>query len=362
MTQFYDPGLEKKPDFVEAMRRVYAWYDHQVLDRAPIRFSPAAREMLPAGQGQTLAGPQGPRWFDAEYQVDHFLSCMQASSFLGETFPVFYPNLGPNAFAAMLGGELTFGETTSWIKPSVETMEEAGRIAFDENNLYCRKIVEITDCALDRCEGGFLVGYTDMHPGLDCVDALMGTEAMLLDLMDDPDIVKALGAICTRQFFKAMDLFHTKLKARGQLSVSWMQIPSYETMHIPSCDLGAMISNPMFREFALPMIQEEVKHFHHNIFHLDGKGVAVHLQDILALDEVQAIQWVQGAGSTSPILQWVDLIRRIQAAGKSVVVGLTLSELEPFLDAIRPEGILLCIDEPERETQRAVLDRLLKWK
>ncbi len=78
-----------------------------------------------------------------------------------------------------------------------------------------------------------------------------------------------------------------------------MQIPFYEAMHIPSCDLGAMISNAMFRGFALPMIREEVKRFRHNIFHLDGRGVAVHLHDILAIEEVQAIQWVQGAGSTS---------------------------------------------------------------
>jgi hypothetical protein len=361
MTKFTDPGLEKKPDFVEAMRRVYAWYDHEVLDRAPVRFSPAARDMLPAGPGKRWPDLKA-RWYDAEYQVEHYLACLEASSYLGETFPVFYPNLGPNVFAAMLGGELTFGETTSWIKPSVETMEEAERIAFDEGNPYYRKILEITDRALEVCGGRFLVGYTDMHPGLDCVDALMGTENMLLNMMDEPDIVVALGEICTREFFRAMDLFHEKLLARDQLSVSWMQIPFYDTMHIPSCDLGAMISNPMFRQFALPMIREEVAHFRHNIFHLDGRGVAVHLHDILALEGVQAIQWVQGAGSTSPIMQWVELIRRIQAAGKSVVVGLQLSELEPFMEAVRPEGILLCIDEPERETQQAVIDRLLKWK
>ncbi len=127
MADFYDPGLENKPDFIEAMRRVYAWYDHEVLDRAPVRFSPAARDMLPAGGGKRWPDLEA-RWFDAEYQVEHFLRCMEASSYLGETFPVFCPNLGPNAFAAMLGGLLSFGEATSWIKPSVETMEEAARV------------------------------------------------------------------------------------------------------------------------------------------------------------------------------------------------------------------------------------------
>ena len=61
-------------------------------------------------------------------------------------------------------------------------------------------------------------------------------------------------------------------------------------------------------------------------------------------------------------MQWVPLIQRIQAAGKSVVVDLHLDELEPFMDAVRPEGILLCIDESNPEVQQQVLNKLLKWK
>ena len=45
----------------------------------------------------------------------------------------------------------------------------------------------------------------------------------------------------------------------------------------PVCDLGSMISCEMFDEFSLPFVQREVKHFRHNVFHVDGKGVARHL-------------------------------------------------------------------------------------
>ena len=31
--------LEGKPDFEKAMERIYAWYDNEIIDRAPIRFS-----------------------------------------------------------------------------------------------------------------------------------------------------------------------------------------------------------------------------------------------------------------------------------------------------------------------------------
>ncbi len=141
-----------------------------------------------------------------------------------------------------------------------------------------------------------------------------------------------------------------------------MQIPSYEGMHIPSCDLGAMISPAMFEEFSLPFVRREVLHFRHNVFHVDGKGVARHLDRLLEIPEIQAYQWVQGVGEDRPILQWIPLIQKIQAAGKSVVVDLHLNELEAFMDAVAPEGVLLCIDESDPEIQRAVLLRLLKWR
>ena len=72
----------------------------------------------------------------------------------------------------------------------------------------------------------------------------------------------------------------------------------------------------------------------HNIFHLDGKGVARHLDEILNVPEIQAIQWVQGAGADQPILPWLPLIKKIQTAGKGVVVT-------PERDAARAHAAVL---------------------
>lgn len=38
-------------------------------------------------------------------------------------------------------------------------------------NLYFKKFELLTDHALERCEEKFLIGYTDLHPRLDCVAA-----------------------------------------------------------------------------------------------------------------------------------------------------------------------------------------------
>jgi hypothetical protein len=98
----------------------------------------------------------------------------------------------------------------------------------------------------------------------------------------------------------------------------------------------------------------------HNIFHVDGKGMLRHLDHILSIPQIQAIQWVQGVGDDLPILQWLPVIKRIQAAGKGVVVDLQLGELEPFITATNPEGLYLCI-AAEENIQPDILKRLEKW-
>ena len=178
----------------------------------------------------------------------------------------------------------------------------------DWENIYFKKIEQLTRHALERCPGKFLVGYTDLHPGLDCAAAWRDPLQLCYDMVDQPDQVKRLIELATQDFERIYDHFDQLLKAAGQLSVSWMGIPSYGRMHIPSCDFSAYDFTALFQEFGLPILQREVKSMTHNIFHVDGKGVARHLEAILSVPEVHAVQWVQGVGDDYAIMQWVPFI------------------------------------------------------
>jgi hypothetical protein len=352
--------LECKPDADQALRRIDAWYEQQIIDRPPVRFS---RHNVGYATVDTFWNDtwrnQRDRWFDEEYQIEHFLSDINGKKYLGETFPIYWPNLGPNVFAGFYGCPLEFGEVTSWAHAILDDYGAA--VALNWQSEYLKKLDSLTRVALERCSGKFIVGYSDFHPGLDWLAALRGTEQLCLDLLDQPDPIKALLRICTADFLKVFDRFNALLKEKRQPSVAWMGIPSFGKMHIPSCDFASLISPRQFREFALPALVDEVTHMTHNIFHIDGKGVARHLDAILELPNVQALQWVQGVGEDVPILQWVPLIRRIQAAGKSVVVDLNKSELEDFISAVKPEGILLCVASASEEEEQAILKRVEKW-
>lgn len=354
--------LEKKQDFNDCMKRIYAWYNQEIIDRAPIRFAAHNAEYSEAHviKGRSWANLK-ERWWDTGYQIELFEHHLENSVFNAETFPVFWPNLGPEVYTAFYGVELEYKEVTSYAKPNITDWSQLDSIRFDKNNPYFRKIEEMTFAALERCPGKYMVGYTDIHPGMDCAAAFRDPQQLCIDLLLEPDEVKKLIDISSRDFHLIFDHFDSILKAHGQPSVTWMGIPSFGKIHIPSCDFATMISPEQFEEFVLPIIQKEVKAMTHNIFHLDGKGVANHVDHLLTMPEINAIQWVQGVGDDLPILQWVPFIKKIQAAGKSVIVDLTLSELEPFMREVNPKGIYLCI-AADPAIQPDIIRRVEKWR
>jgi hypothetical protein len=350
------------PHAKEAMQRVDAWYHCEIVDRAPIRFM-AHNAFLDTGVDYAALSPEErrARWFDVEFQVDLFERSIEGRTFHGETFPIFWPNLGPNVYAAFYGLELEFGEVTSWSRPIVRNWSDVGRLKLDTDNVYWKKIEELTRHALDRCQGKYLVGYTDLHPGIDCAAAWRGMDRLCIDMVESPEQVKALADRAIADFETVYDHFDAMLKARGQPSSSWMGIPSFGRMHIPSCDFAALISPKLFQEYGLPILEREVQSMTHNIFHLDGKGVARHLDAILNVPEVHAIQWVQGVGDDQPIMQWVPFIKTLQARGVPVIVDLSKSELEKFTASMDPEGLFLWVATESEEEESALLRKIEGW-
>lgn len=354
--------LKYKPDFDKAMERIYAWYQQDVIDRAPIRFAAHNAEF---SEEKKISGYHfnslKEKWWDTQYQLDLFESELEKSVFKAETFPIFWPNLGPEVFTAFYGVELEYKEVTSYSIPIIEDWKQLNDIKLDKNNPYFKKIEEMTLAAIERGRGKYLVGYTDLHPGLDCAAAFRDPQQLCLDMLMDPEQVKRLINISSRDFDEVFNHFDSILKANGQLSVTWLEVPSFGKVHIPSCDFSSMISPEQFIEFCLPILKEEVKNAEHNIFHLDGRGVANHIDAILDVSEINAIQWVQGAGDDQAIMQWVPLIKKIQRAGKSVIVDLKVEELESFMSEVDPKGIFLCIDA-KTEIQNDIIKRVENWK
>ena len=101
--------------------------------------------------------------------------------------------------------------------------------------------------------------------------------------------------------------FDRTLKAREQLSVTWMNLPSFGTFNVLACDFAVNISRRHFDEFCLPVTRREAELFDHNVYHMDGPGVAKHLDFDPHAAQSGGYPIGQGMGKNLPIMQWIPL-------------------------------------------------------
>ena len=351
-----------KPDYADSRERIEAFWACEVLDRPVVQFGlarPAAEQtLLPESHHAT---PR-ERWLDAEYQARWHLAALSNREFLGDTLPVAFPNLGPELFAAFYGCPLHFGDYgTSWTDPILHDWAQIDEIAFDWDSPYLHKLHEMTDAFLEVGRDRFITGMTDWHPGGDWLAALRDPANLAMDLILEPEGVHTLLARGEDDYFRVYDQFYDKLRAHRQPITTWLPLVAEGRYYVPSNDFAYMISPEMFKEFFWPGLARECRFLERSIYHLDGPGALRHLDLILALPELDAVQWVFGAGNEG-FHRWIDVYRRIQAADKGVQVICSYDEVDMVMVTLSPKGLCLNVDGvPNREAGLDMLARLTRW-
>ena len=94
--------------------------------------------------------------------------------------------------------------------------------------------------------------------------------------------------------------------------------------------------------------------------HGDRPGALPHLNTLLAIEKLDAIQWVWGAGN-EPASRWMDVFRHIQVAGKSIHASIEPGELDTFMESLQPEGVLLATWARSAEEADALIARISRW-
>lgn len=352
--------MQSKPDFDECIARIYAWYGQEILDRVPVRFH---HHNMEYERSRAVEGPwktTEERWLDVDFQVAAFTKSLEDTALLGETFPVFWPNLSAVVYNMFLGQAAHFDDETAWMHPCVENLENLPELKIEWDGIYFKTIEAMTNRAIERAQGQFMVGYTDMYAGIDCTAGLRGSQQMCMDLVMNPDGIHALIECAFREYDAVYNHFDRMLKKHDQLSVTWMNLPVFDTFNVLACDFAVNISPDHFEQFCVPILRKEARLFDCNVFHVDGPGVAKNIDAILTLPNLAGIQWAQGPGKDQPIMQWIPLIERIQQAGKSVIVDLGLDELDEFMSKTDPTGIMLWIPAAPND-QQDVLERVKRW-
>jgi len=327
-----------KPDYLQAQSRVNAFWNHDETDR-PLLFLRYTKPDAKQFHSKTFASHKD-RWLDVEYRTQEVVHRMENTVFAADSMPVFSPDIGPEILSAIAGCPFYYEETTTWTEPCIFDWEtDAPKAIMDVKHPLFKTLERFTRLLLDAAKGKFIVGLSDFHPGADHVAALRDPQVLAMDLLDNPEEVKKKLTSSYLEYFPIFDHFLKLLKAEGMPISSWISLTSEESMYIPSNDFSYMISNEMFEEFFLEGIIQECRHYGHNIFHLDGPGCLRHLDNLLAIPELHAIQWMPGAGRME-VHQWMDLYKKILSAKKSLIVyPQNLSELLLIKEHLPARGL-----------------------
>ena len=358
--------FELKPDFETVLERWEAWWNCAIVDRplVSIAFPKPPAEQTPE-PSKTHASFR-EKWLDVEFIAEAEEARLRNTVFFADSLPATYPNLGPEVFSAFYGCELEYGEHTAWSRPILHdwSAQSLAAIRLDEANYYFRKLEELTGALLERGKGAFIVGYTDLHPGGDAIAAFRDPQELLIDTLEYPQEVKKLCNRITDDFLRVYDKFHEKLSAAGMPSTTWCNATCKGKYHIPSNDFSCMISTEAFVDLFLPGIVRECRHMDRNLYHLDGPQALRYLDILLEIPEIQAIQWVPGAGH--PYWgDWIEVYRKIQSKGKAMEIqNVPAADLGQLFEVLRPEGVWLhgvggIGNQAEAEE---ALKRIARWK
>ncbi len=304
------------------------------------------------GNPPEFSGTLQERWWDEDYILSAARNSMETTYYAAESLPILCPNLGPDVFAAFLGSEIVYEESTSYAKPFVEDWSQV-HISFDENNAYWQKICHMTEHFLQESRGDFLVGLTDLHEGMDALVSMRGPEALCLDLYDDPDEVKRVLKEVQEAFSVILEKSYQLFEGKQKGTTNWMGIYHPGRWYVSSSDFIYLISPEVFDEFSRESIRREAQIIGNNIYHLDGIGSKRHLEKLLEMPEIHGIQWVYGAGQPTAA-HWIDTLKQIQDAGKLVEINCEPEDMKAlFSCGLKPEGVRYSVwaKSPEQADQ-----------
>jgi hypothetical protein len=305
------------------------------------------------------------RWTNPEYRLQRAEHEMSRTYFGGEAFPYFDPHIGPGNLATFIGSEPEFADDTVWFNPCIVDPEAHPCLSFDPSNRHFRTQMEIIEKGISGAAGKYLVGIPDLIENIDVLVSLRGMENLLSDMIDRPEWVECKVSEINKAWLEVFDAIRERVKDPwGGNTWSGFRIWSPGRTVKLQCDASAAFSPAMFRRFVLPALSEQCRWVDRTLYHLDGTQCIRHLDALLTVPELDAIEWTPQAGRPgggNP--EWYDLYRRIIRAGKCVqAIDVAPTEVIPLLDAVGPKGMFIMTRTKSEEEARRLERRVDSYR
>jgi hypothetical protein len=346
-----------KPNWPEAKQHFIDWWSH---DGLVLGASTGAPNETPHEHAED-PGPAASiekHYSEPAWRARHNHYVLSHHTFHADTLPIADTMIGPGSLALLIGSEPRFLPETVWFEPSMKDVgepESLPPLQFDPASRWWK----ITQATVKECvelgRGKYLVGCPDLVENIDILAALRDPQRLLMDMVERPEWVSRKVDEINQVFFDAYSRIYEIIKLDDESSAfACFGIWGPGKVAKVQCDASAMFSPAMFERFVVPALTQQCDWLDCSLFHLDGHHCMCHLDLLLAIESLDAIEWTpdpQVPPGGAP--EWYDLYRKILNAGKSVqAIGVAPNEVIPLLDAVGGKGMYIAVGcETEAEAE-----------
>lgn len=291
-------------------------------------------------QGKYYNMPSELRWKDMEdkYQnaqriVERYRFFCDTHAFLGESFPNLNIDFGPGSLAAYLGSEIGFKEDTVWFNKCLDGWEGVPKLTYDPENKWFKKHIQLAKDCQKLAGKDFYVDMPDLMENIDVLASLRGAQDTLFDLLDEPETIGERIQEVTDLYYEYYDRFYDIIKdEEGGSAYTVFQIWGPGKTVKLQCDFSAMMSPEDFRKYIQPSLKDQADKADFVLYHLDGPAAIKHMDALMEIDGIDALQWTSGdAGPDGTLPDWDVIYDKAIAAGKSIWVKVYSGEFEDWI-------------------------------
>ncbi|NLC67401.1 MAG: trimethylamine corrinoid protein 2 [Clostridiaceae bacterium] len=310
-----------KDNWEETKERFVAWWNRSSTGRPLMRIVAKREKLLEELEEEKPFSSADDFHMDVAENIKRFRNFNRKYKMMAEAFPHFSINIGPGSMATYLGSKPEFTWDTVWYEDIArDGWDKIGRLRFDPGNYWWKRHINALKMARELSNEEFMVDIPDIIEGIDILSALRGPQQLCYDLMDMPEVVKDYIDQLDELYFKYYDPIYDIVKLiDGSSSYTAFDVWGPGKTAKVQCDFCVMMSPDHFREFVQPSLKKQCQQLDNSIFHLDGPGAIKHVDALMEIEELDALQWTPGAGQPDGGYEgWYCIYDKVKAAGKSL--------------------------------------------
>lgn len=339
-------GLEE--DRIMAKERLKAWWDHEIIDRPVIQFS--YPKLLYGWRGSPDYWALIKPGATIKTVFDDFEKKIKGRFFGGERLPTFNLNYGPGALGETLGVEPKFANETVWYKkkmPPEDLIDYLETIEYNKSNTWYYRFLTELEYVARRAGKKYAIGIPSFGGVIDTLQFFLDFSTIVVKMRRDPEFIDTCRRLIQKKLIQLIEDCNAAVLNHSDGVSNWLRIWGSKDWYVLQEDMAYNLSPKYFKRFVLPDIIEQTESMEYSIYHLDGVNQLKHLDDLLEIPTLTGIQWVPGVQEKSPgSLKWLPYFKKIQKAGKNIVIGAAPEELRPIYKNLDPNGLLVSTGFP----------------